>query len=117
MRENLEGVATCDLQPALGAMYHPIKRGVCFLRLSPLRQCDSERRAVSATEAAEWARGRGYQYFEVSAQSGDGVQELFAAVFDETLRSVAAATAAAAVLPAVPTTSAATAVGGGGGVG
>eukprot|EP00052_Salpingoeca_macrocollata_P033827 m.328668 g.328668 ORF g.328668 m.328668 type:complete len:249 (+) comp56127_c0_seq1:11-757(+) len=46
---------------------------------------DTGRRAVDEGEARLWAESNGYLYFEASASSGDGVQELFHALFTATV--------------------------------
>ncbi|CAF0795927.1 unnamed protein product [Didymodactylos carnosus] len=42
---------------------------------------DTNKRVVDESEARLWANVRGYQYFETSAQTGVGVQEMFDCLF------------------------------------
>jgi len=44
-------------------------------------KCD-KRRVVDRTDGQLWADAHGFQYFETSAQTGDGVQEVFQALFE-----------------------------------
>jgi DnaJ family protein C protein 27 len=40
-------------------------------------QCDLARRVVKEGQARMWAEAKGFHYFETSAESGLGIQELF----------------------------------------
>ena len=42
-----------------------------------LMQTDLSKRRVSESEAKVWAETRGFGYFETSAQSGQGISEMF----------------------------------------
>ena len=44
---------------------------------SLLTQTDLSKRRVSESEAKVWAETRGFRYFETSAQSGQGISEMF----------------------------------------
>ncbi|KAK3088902.1 hypothetical protein FSP39_025243 [Pinctada imbricata] len=44
-------------------------------------KCD-KKRTVDEAEGRVWADARGFHYFETSAQTGDGVTEMFQALFD-----------------------------------
>lgn len=44
-------------------------------------KCD-KRRVVDRTDGQLWADAQGFKYFETSAQTGDGVQEVFQALFE-----------------------------------
>ena len=42
---------------------------------------DTKNREVTASEAQKWAKNRGYEYFETSANTGDKVNEAFETLF------------------------------------
>lgn len=44
---------------------------------------DGKGREVSATEAQKWAKNRGYDYFETSAQAGTKVNQAFEVLFEK----------------------------------
>ncbi len=46
---------------------------------------DSKSREVNTQEAQKWARTRGYDYFETSANSGSNVNEAFESLFGNVL--------------------------------
>lgn len=43
---------------------------------------DLKKREVKADVAREWAKGKGYQFYETSAKNGANVQECFKYLFD-----------------------------------
>lgn len=47
---------------------------------------DADKRAVSAEEGARFAAQHGWQYFETSAKEGDGVTEMFHALFAQVVQ-------------------------------
>ena len=44
-------------------------------------KCDSKAREVKEAEAAKWARQRGWEYYETSANEGKNVSEAFEGLF------------------------------------
>ena len=40
-------------------------------------QIDSKKRVVDETEGQLWANSHGFQYFETSAQTGEGINDMF----------------------------------------
>jgi Ras family protein len=50
------------------------------------------RRRVTTSEAAAWAKKRGFKYFETSAANGEGVSEMFMALFGESITALKKAT-------------------------
>ena len=45
--------------------------------INPFLQIDKGKRVVDDAEGRLWADGHGFHYFETSAQSGDGITEMF----------------------------------------
>lgn len=53
-----------------------------YMFLFSVAQVDlAKRRAVDESEGRLWAESRGFQYFETSAQSGEGISEMFQVCF------------------------------------
>ncbi|KAJ3116176.1 Structural maintenance of chromosomes protein 3, partial [Nowakowskiella sp. JEL0407] len=48
---------------------------------------DIQKREVIEGDAREWAQSQGYPYFETSAQSGEGVVEMFSALFSRVVQA------------------------------
>ena len=49
----------------------------CIIYIHYYSKVDSKKRLVDETEGRLWADSRGFYYFETSAQTGDGVGEMF----------------------------------------
>ncbi|KAJ3066932.1 DnaJ sub C member 27, partial [Quaeritorhiza haematococci] len=49
---------------------------------------DNETRVVSTEEGKAYAEGKGFRYWETSAATGAGVQELFESLFQDALHTV-----------------------------
>ena len=47
-----------------------------------------KKRVIDEADGRLWADSRGFQYFELSASNGDGVQEMFQSLFDGVLTAI-----------------------------
>lgn len=55
------------------------------------KQEDSRRRQVAACDGRDWARARGYDFFETSASTGNGVDAAFEALLEKVVKSIGTA--------------------------
>lgn len=49
---------------------------------------DSKKRVVDETEGQLWANSHGFQYFETSAQTGEGINDMFQTLFQSVLATI-----------------------------
>ncbi|XP_048457012.1 dnaJ homolog subfamily C member 27 isoform X4 [Rhincodon typus] len=77
----LEGWLT-EMKQELGP--HGNMENIVFIVCANKVDC-GKRRMIDESEGRLWAESRGFQYFETSAQSGEGINEMFQAFFSSIL--------------------------------